>query len=104
MLPALLSFDPDVTDADREKVDSMLLALIVHQNNSEAYWNFITEFLPEIEQLDDDDIISDSGKGLFSRIVSAIRRIFSGVDEKKYHISRYVESGVYNQARSNNWC
>lgn len=120
VLPALLSFDPNVTDADREKyadllsalqnqsvdavVDSMLLALIVHQNNSEAYWNFITEFLPEIEQLDDDDIISDSGKGLFSRIVSAIRRIFSGVDETKYHIRRYVESGVYNQASSNNWC
>jgi hypothetical protein len=118
VLPALLSFNPDVTDANSEQyadlltalqnksvdavVDSMLLALTVHQNSSEAYWNFIEEFLPEIEQLDDDDIISDSGKGLFSRIISAIRRVFSGVDGTKYYLNRYVTSGKYRTPLD--WC
>jgi hypothetical protein len=87
-------------------IDSMLVALLQDQNQTEAYWNFMTEFIPEIEQLDDEEIISDSGKGLFSRIVSAIRRVFSGVDETKYYLDRYAQRNKsYNPTTSGSvWC
>jgi hypothetical protein len=124
VLPNLLASDseiglPDDEAIDKEKylemlqsldeqsvdawVDSLAASLLKSQNGTEAFWSFIDEILPEVEQLDDDEIIDSSGKGLFSRIVSAIRRVFSGVDETKYYIPRYNKSNVSYRYKSD-WC
>jgi hypothetical protein len=123
VLPNLLSSEVDLTaDAgpDKEKyqellksldeqsvdawVDSLAAALQQSQNSAEAFWNFIAGILPEVEQLDDDEIIDSSGKGLFSRLVSAVRRVFSGVDETKYYLSRYNRAYTPSTSSGNIWC
>jgi hypothetical protein len=110
--------DADVDDKERYRellnsldeqsvdawMDSLAASLLKTQNGTEAFWSFVDEILPEVEQLEDDEIIDNSGKGLFSRIVSAIRRVFSGVDETKYYLSRYNKT--YNAVTNSGsrWC
>ncbi|MDR3188260.1 MAG: hypothetical protein LBT94_03630, partial [Prevotellaceae bacterium] len=85
-------------------VDSLAAALLKSQNGTEAFWNFIDEILPEVEQLDDDQIIDSSGKGLFSRIISAITRVFTGVDETKYYLYRYNTKYDPYTNDGSTWC
>jgi hypothetical protein len=124
VLPSLLSSDsevaiPDGEVEDKERyrellksldeqsvdawVDSLAASLLKNQNGTEAFCSFVDEILPEVEQLDDDEIIDSSGKGLFSRLVSAIRRVFSCVDETKYYVSKYTTYRSPYRSGSD-WC
>lgn len=73
-------------------VDSMKTTCQQDVENTKAFWTELETEVPNITEMNDDEILDANGKSWFSRLV---RRVFSGVDRKVTYLNRYVNSGTY---------
>lgn len=81
--------------------DSMKVALLKNQNETNNYWNTLNDYEEELLNTKDEDLTSDS-----KFIGRFFRRLFSGTDTQYYCLNEFNYEYKNNQyfKKSNRWC